>query len=83
MPGGLHPPKSVTDTWKPNHVNPQTRGWGLPGSLIALYWVAFFAVGFRLLGRLVYMRNPGLDDLFIVISLVRYIHVLCAKSNCC
>jgi hypothetical protein len=27
-------------------------------------------VVFRLLGRLVYMHNAGLDDLFIVISLV-------------
>jgi hypothetical protein len=84
MPGGLHPPKNVTDTWKPNHVDPQTRGWGLPASLIALYWVAFFAVGFRLLGRLVYMRNAGIDDIFIVISLVGdpLCH-LCAKSNSC
>jgi len=70
MLGGLHPPPSVYSTWKLNYVDPETRGWALPASLIALYFVALFAVVFRLLGRLVYMHNAGIDDLFICIALV-------------
>jgi len=70
MPGGLHPPLSVLGTWTPNYVDPQTRNWTFPALLIVLYILAFAAVFLRLIARLVYMRNAGIDDVFIVLALV-------------
>jgi hypothetical protein len=70
MGGGLHPPLSVLGTWTPNYVDPEMRGWTFPAIIIVLYILAFAAVFLRVFARLVYMRNAGIDDLFIVLSLV-------------
>jgi hypothetical protein len=70
MPGGAHPPPSVIFTWSPNYVNPEKRGWMFPAIIIAVYLPTLIAVFFRLLARFVYLRNAGLDDLFIIIAVV-------------
>jgi hypothetical protein len=70
MGGGLHPPLSVIGTWTPNYVNPVTRDWTYPALIIVIYLLAFTAVVFRVFARVLYMRNAGIDDLFIVLALV-------------
>jgi hypothetical protein len=70
MGGGLHPPLSVIGTWTPNYVNPVTRDWTFPAIIIFIYLLAFISVCLRVFARVVYMRNAGIDDVFIVLALV-------------
>lgn len=70
MGGGLHPPLSVLGTWVPNYVNPVTRDWTFPALIIVLYILAFACVALRVFARVVYMRNAGIDDMFMVLALV-------------
>lgn len=71
MGGGVHPPLSVVLTWPtPNYVDPVTRGWEVPIMCMVLFGIAFIVVLARLWARLVLQQNAGLDDLFIVFSMV-------------
>jgi hypothetical protein len=57
-------------SWTPNYVNPEKRGWAFPAAILGVYVLTMIAVFFRLLARFVYLRNAGLDDLFIIIAVV-------------
>ncbi|KLJ10801.1 hypothetical protein EMPG_13839 [Blastomyces silverae] len=71
MPGGFHPPLSVIKSWpKPNYVDPEAKGHDLVAISITLGLLATIAVGARLWVRLKIQRNPGLDDLFLFLSLI-------------
>lgn len=72
MPGGIHPTLEVIASWpRPNYVNPERKGWGLVITTIVLFTLALFTVLARLWARFVLLRNPGLDDLVIVLAMVR------------
>lgn len=72
MPGGIHPPLSVIATWPtPNYVNPQRRDWGVVIMCAILWGAAMVILMMRLWARLVLQHNAGLDDLFIVLAMVR------------
>ncbi|PGH02661.1 hypothetical protein GX51_04544 [Blastomyces parvus] len=71
MPGGFHPPPSVIKSWpKPNYVDPEAKGHDLVAIAIALGLLATIAVGARLWVRLKIQKNPGLDDLFLFLSII-------------
>ncbi|OJD22069.1 hypothetical protein ACJ73_06589 [Blastomyces percursus] len=71
MPGGFHPPPSVIKSWpKPNYVDPEAKGHDLVAISITLGLLATIAVGARLWVRLKIQRNPGLDDLFLFLSII-------------
>ncbi|OCK80245.1 hypothetical protein K432DRAFT_298128 [Lepidopterella palustris CBS 459.81] len=71
MPGGLHPPLSVIETWPiPNYVNPETRDWTVPVLLIVLFVVTFFVFCARMWARLVVGRNAGLDDALVAAAMI-------------
>ncbi|MCJ1232522.1 hypothetical protein MMC14_000475 [Varicellaria rhodocarpa] len=71
MPGGLHPPQSVIDTWPtPNYINPVTRGYGLLALTVILFIVTPSIVGARLWARIIILRKPGLDDVLICFALI-------------
>ena len=72
MPGGLHPPLSVIESWPPpNYLNPVTRGHGLSILCIILFIITPSIVGARLWARIIILRKPGLDDVLICFALVR------------
>lgn len=73
MPGGLHPPISVILTWKPNHVNPETRGWGIVVLVTVLLALTYIVVLLRLWARFVLARNAGVDDVLIIFNMVRWL----------
>jgi hypothetical protein len=74
MPGGLHPTLAVLATWpSAPSPHPVTRGWGLPALIIVLYLFAALAVGGRMVARFVYLRNGGVDDVFIILSFVCFL----------
>jgi hypothetical protein len=71
MPGGLHPTLAVLAEWPSTpSPHPVTRGWGLPVLIIVLYILAALSVAGRGVARFAYMRNAGLDDVFIILSFV-------------
>jgi hypothetical protein len=70
MPGGLHAPLSVVLTWKPNYVNPETRGDWIGPVVIALLGLTYIVVVLRLWTRFRIAKNPGIDDALIVFNLV-------------
>lgn len=67
------PPLEVIATWpRPNYVDPVSKGDGLR---IAATVMSVFVTGVvlsRLWIRFRVTKRPGLDDLFIVIGLVRF-----------
>jgi hypothetical protein len=71
MAGGIHPPLSVIESWPSRSANPERRGWDVFTAMIVLYTLCTVVVALRLWARLRLQRNPGLDDLFIVFSMVR------------
>jgi hypothetical protein len=71
MPGGIHPPLSVIATWRPNYVNPETRGGGVLVMEIVLLVACYVTVGLRLWTRLVQSHSFGYDDALIIFNLVR------------
>jgi hypothetical protein len=74
MPGGLHPTLAVLAEWPTTpSLHPVTRGWGLPVLIIVLYILAALAVGGRMVARFVYLRNGGIDDVFIILSFVGFL----------
>jgi hypothetical protein len=70
MPGGLHPPTSVIMTWKPNYVNPETRGAYIVPIVIVLLVLGYIVVGLRLWARFRISKSPGIDDALIIFNMV-------------
>ncbi|KAH7357490.1 hypothetical protein BKA66DRAFT_500989, partial [Pyrenochaeta sp. MPI-SDFR-AT-0127] len=69
--GGLYPPSSVINSWpRPNHTNPETRGWATPVILIALLLFTVIIYSARMWARLMVAKNAGLDDLLISIAMI-------------
>jgi hypothetical protein len=66
------PPPEVLATWPiPNYVDPPTRGNGALIVNIVCLSFAFVVTLLRLYTRLKITYSPGLDDVLIVIALVR------------
>jgi hypothetical protein len=70
MPGGLHPPVSVIATWKPNYVDPETRGGGIVVMEIVLLAVCYAVVALRIWTRFFLSKSFGYDDALIIFNLV-------------
>jgi hypothetical protein len=70
MPGGIHPPLSVILTWKPNYVDPETRGPLVKILDVVLLSLCYVAVALRVYARAVHSKSYGWDDTLIVIALV-------------
>lgn len=71
MPGGFHPPLSVIKSWpKPNYIDPPAKGHELVAISLSLGILATVAVAARIWVRVKIQKNPGLDDLFLVLSIV-------------
>jgi hypothetical protein len=70
MPGGLHAPLSVLLTWKPNYVNPETRGTGLIVLIAVLLAIAYVVVCMRLWARFFITKSAGIDDGLILFNMV-------------
>jgi hypothetical protein len=69
--GGLHPPPSVLLGWpKPNHVNPEDRGWGASIVLLVVLGITFLVYVARMWARLGIGKNFGVDDTLISISML-------------
>lgn len=66
------PPPDVLATWPtPNYVDPHTRGNGALIVNVVCLSFAFVVTLLRLYTRLKITYSPGLDDILIVIALVR------------
>jgi hypothetical protein len=66
-------PQEVYDAWpKPNYVNPETRGHAFYFVSSISLAAAAISVCLRLWTRIYVRRYFGLDDLLIVLALVRY-----------
>lgn len=70
MGGGLDPPLSVILTWKPNYVDPVTRGNAIVIMEGVLLGLCYLTVSLRVYTRAVTGKNFGIDDALIVFSLV-------------
>ena len=70
MPGGVNPPMEVLLTWKPNYINPKTRGNGVVVMEGVLLGVSYIIVALRVYTRAIQARNFGIDDALIVFNLV-------------
>ena len=82
MPGGLYPPLSISQSWPtPNYNDPVTQGTALIDIAIALYAIAFVTVLARLWGRLVVTYDVGLDDVLVVVAMVRAGYQSSAEVN--
>jgi hypothetical protein len=69
--GGLHPPSEVIIGWpRPNHVNPDERGWEAPIALLAILGITFLVYIARMWARLALAKNAGLDDILISLSML-------------
>lgn len=70
MPGGLHPPPEVVLSWKPNYVDPVTRGDSFLVAAGVLISLVYLTVLLRLYTRAFVTRNLGIDDILVAINLV-------------
>jgi hypothetical protein len=70
MPGGIHPPLSVIESWPKASADFQRRGWGIPITIIILFTITVCIVAARLWVRLVMQRNQGIDDFCIIAAMV-------------
>ncbi|KAF2827810.1 hypothetical protein CC86DRAFT_264124, partial [Ophiobolus disseminans] len=69
--GGLHPPKEVIMSWpKPNHVDPEERGWEAPILLSIALGITFLVYAARMWARLVVAKNAGVDDIIMAIAML-------------
>jgi hypothetical protein len=70
MPGGIHPPIEVIETWHFNYVNPKTSGFYIVVIVGVLLGLSYLAVTLRLVSRLYFQKNFGIDDGLIVFNMV-------------
>lgn len=71
MPGGIHPPLSVIETWPtPNYVNPVTASSSTAISAGILGVISLVVVGARMVARFSVQRNAGIDDYLMLFALV-------------
>jgi hypothetical protein len=71
IPALFPPADGGHHTWPaPNYVNPETRGWGAPAGIIAMFVITCGVVGARLWARFVIKRTVGWDDWLIIASMV-------------
>jgi hypothetical protein len=69
--GGLHPPPDVILSWpKPNHVDPEERGWDMPILLLVVMGITFLVYIARIWARLILLKNAGLDDILISLAMI-------------
>ncbi|KAL6707500.1 hypothetical protein ACN47E_004070 [Coniothyrium glycines] len=69
--GGLHPPIEIIKHWpRPNHVDPEERGWEAPIVLFVMLGITFMVYVARMWARLAVAKNAGLDDLLISLSML-------------
>jgi hypothetical protein len=71
MAGGIHPPLSVIESWPRASANPVRRGWDAFVLMLVLYPICLVVVGLRLRARIFKYRNGGIDDVCIVLAMVR------------
>lgn len=72
MPGGLFPPLSISQSWPaPNYNDPVTQGTALIDLAIVLYAIALITILARLWARVVVRYDVGLDDVLVVVAMVR------------
>jgi hypothetical protein len=73
MPGGLHPPLSVLNAW-PSTPPPDapTRPQAFSDVILVLWVLSLLVVSGRLVARYFYLRNLGLDDVLITLSMVGF-----------
>ncbi|KAH7066807.1 hypothetical protein BKA63DRAFT_425286 [Paraphoma chrysanthemicola] len=68
--GGLHPPSEVLKSWpRPNHVDPEERGWEAPIALIIVLAITFIVYTLRMWARLTVAKNSGVDDLLMTFAM--------------
>lgn len=71
MPGGLHPPPSVIESWPtPNYVHPQVTDHTLTIMVIVVGAISIIIVSLRMLARFILQRNAGWDDYVMLAALV-------------
>jgi hypothetical protein len=78
MPGGLHPPISVLLSWRPNYVDPVTRGWGVVALVCVLLTLTYVVVLLRIWARFFLAKNAGIDDALIIFNMVIFLISLAA-----
>jgi hypothetical protein len=71
MPGGIHPPPEVVASWKPNYVNPETRGGNIVVMEIILLAASYIIVALRIWTRIFQSKSFGWDDGLIIFNLVK------------
>lgn len=64
------PPTDVLISWKPNYIDPVTKGNGVMIMEIVLSAICFIVVGLRVWGRMCLTKSFGLDDAVIIFNLV-------------
>jgi len=68
-------PSSVLHSWpKPNYIDPETRGDSIIIISTVFLAAVVTAVTFRIFTRLIVKKAFGLDDVFILLSLVSELH---------
>ncbi|KAF2847828.1 hypothetical protein T440DRAFT_354527, partial [Plenodomus tracheiphilus IPT5] len=69
-PALFPPADGAHHTWPaPNLIDPETRNWAAPASIIALFIVTSGIFCARIWARFSITRTPGLDDWLIVASM--------------
>ncbi|KAH9879408.1 hypothetical protein J1614_002848 [Plenodomus biglobosus] len=69
-PALFPPADGAHHTWPaPNFVNPETRNWAAPASIIALFIVTFGIFSARIWARFGITKTSGLDDWLIVAAM--------------
>lgn len=80
------PPSSVIKSWpRPNHHDPETRGWAGPAVLIVFAAITTIVFGARVWARMFVSKNAGLDDLIMSIAMVPLIGltIACVLGTFC
>jgi len=73
MPGGIRPTPEILLSWPQRSDHPERRGLVLTVTTIVLFLITLVVVLARLWARLFLQRNGGLDDIFIALTMVRYL----------
>jgi hypothetical protein len=72
MAGGLHPPLEIISSWHFNYTNPETSGYYIVVLVGVLLGLSYLTVILRLVSRLCFQRNFGVDDGLIIFNMVRH-----------